>query len=354
LFTNESLTVTNVFIYYGHYISRGISEKNEVLGFQNRYGFPDFWDRVGAVIKGTAGFSYGEIEELILYGEAAEEKRFLDEVRKALGDLQSRDLLKGRGADLYAPLQVSDFSALYIGARGAAEFARRWQGVSGDCSDNAWAEEAETRFDGISDPLVQEQMERVQESSSVYHASLQVVAWGIKKSDGRQTSIVRDQVVTDIGLDSRAFEEAKIYAQTIAEDKGWRIEIVDISDEECELWIVIDEVRQCVLFVNAASEVVVKGSNDITTQMTVLTWSDGRIVNNSTLLELKIDSERLDKIRGRAEEVAAGKVWWIEFVERAFRGREYWTVVDGSLAFIHSEGCGYTDCPIRDHSAELR
>lgn len=118
-------------------MSRGFWQKNEYLGMDNprQLPEPEFWDRVGAEIKANAGFSQSDIEELILYGEAAEEKKFLDAVWNALGDLEDEDRLRGRAADMYATLQTPKFSALYTAARGAAEFARRAQGVSGDCMD---------------------------------------------------------------------------------------------------------------------------------------------------------------------------------------------------------------------------
>lgn len=134
-FTNASLTVTNLVIYRGHYMSRGFWQKNDVLGFNNWMDLPEaeFYDHVSADIKANAGFRHGDIEEIILYGEAAEEKKFLDAVWKALGDLEDAGGLAGRAADLYSVVQVPAFSALYTAARGAAELARRAQGVSGDC-----------------------------------------------------------------------------------------------------------------------------------------------------------------------------------------------------------------------------
>lgn len=81
----------------------------------------EFWDRVSADIEAYAEFAKEDIEETILYGEAAEEKTFLYAVWKALRNLEDDRRLKGRARDLSASIQVSVFSSLYSASHGVAE-----------------------------------------------------------------------------------------------------------------------------------------------------------------------------------------------------------------------------------------
>ncbi|KUJ21438.1 uncharacterized protein LY89DRAFT_778968 [Mollisia scopiformis] len=95
-----------------------------------------YWDTIGRKVVETAkkrNTLPWPVEELVLMGEYAEEKRFLDSIWKALGG--SMDVQK-----LWAPLQRPKFSAEFIAARGAAEMAKRWLGETWGCVEGDWCE----------------------------------------------------------------------------------------------------------------------------------------------------------------------------------------------------------------------
>lgn len=104
------------------------------LGYDNHEG-EGYWDAIVSRIKWIADtFLPGQkIDQIVLMGEYAQETKFLNAVWRALNDLADQGYLAGRAADVYSDIQISGFSSLYVGARGAAELALRWQGDLGGC-----------------------------------------------------------------------------------------------------------------------------------------------------------------------------------------------------------------------------
>ena len=97
-----------------------------------------FWNEVGGKVAVSADRkgNYGrEIEVLLLTGEDAQEERFLDAVWRAL------DRPRGAGERLgERERQGRAFDGEFVGARGAAELAKRWVGETWDCVEGKWCE----------------------------------------------------------------------------------------------------------------------------------------------------------------------------------------------------------------------
>lgn len=92
-----------------------------------------YWETIGRKVVEIARRNpwLGPIEEVVLMGEYAAEKRFRDSIWKALGsDLDDQNLR--------ANFQSLKFSAEFIAARGAAEMAKRWQGETWGCKEGDW------------------------------------------------------------------------------------------------------------------------------------------------------------------------------------------------------------------------
>ncbi|PVH88932.1 hypothetical protein DL98DRAFT_508791 [Cadophora sp. DSE1049] len=144
-FTGDELSVHKTWISNAHYTYSIVSKNYRDLGYESWRSNPansTFWDLLG---KAVADVATSEpqyvIQDLIIMGEYAEEKNFLDAVWKALGDVA--DVQK-----LWQPLQVSGFSAEFVAARGAAELAKRWQGETWDCVEGDWCEDSR-EADGV-------------------------------------------------------------------------------------------------------------------------------------------------------------------------------------------------------------
>ena len=124
-------------ILNAHTTFRLVSSSFPDLGYdvwKNNTGNTTIWDSLEEqVAKVVTMMPEYEIDDLILMGEYAEEKRFLDAVWQALGEVADVQ-------NLWRPLQVSGFSAEFVAARGAAELAKRWQGETWDCIEGDWCE----------------------------------------------------------------------------------------------------------------------------------------------------------------------------------------------------------------------
>ncbi|KAG4442644.1 hypothetical protein IFR05_001900 [Cadophora sp. M221] len=136
-FTGDELSIHKTWISNAHWTFDIVSATYRDLGYDSWLLNPansTFWDSLGMAVADVAT-SKPEyvIQDLILLGEFAEEKDFLDAVWKALGDVT--DVQK-----LWEPLQVSGFNAEFVAARGVAEFAKRWQGEPWDCIEGDWCE----------------------------------------------------------------------------------------------------------------------------------------------------------------------------------------------------------------------
>ncbi|KAH7409420.1 hypothetical protein BKA64DRAFT_397085 [Cadophora sp. MPI-SDFR-AT-0126] len=137
-FTGDELSVHKTWVSNAHYTYSLVSANYRDLGYESWRSNPansTFWDSLGKAVAdvATSEPQYA-IQDLIIMGEYAEEKSFLDAIWKALGDVT--DVQK-----LWQPLQVSGFSAEFVAARGAAELAKRWQGETWDCVEEDWCED---------------------------------------------------------------------------------------------------------------------------------------------------------------------------------------------------------------------
>ncbi|KAH7360409.1 hypothetical protein BKA65DRAFT_591473 [Rhexocercosporidium sp. MPI-PUGE-AT-0058] len=139
-FTGDALSVHKTWVANAHFTFNIVSETYRDLGWESWRINPantTFWDSLGkAVVDVATSQPEYVIQDLILLGEFAEEKIFLDAVWKALGDVTGV-------TKLWEPLQVSGFNAEFIAARGAAELAKRWQGETWDCVEGDWCEGGE-------------------------------------------------------------------------------------------------------------------------------------------------------------------------------------------------------------------
>lgn len=137
-FTSKEMWVTRALVENAHQRYTYLYHEYPDLGYDNwksNIFNSTFWDTLsGKVAEAVLMQKELEIEDLVLVGEYAEEKMFLDAVWKALGDV-TPDVKK-----LWEPLQVSGFNAEFVAARGSAEFAKRWQGETWDCVEGDWCE----------------------------------------------------------------------------------------------------------------------------------------------------------------------------------------------------------------------
>lgn len=136
-FTGDELVVHKTWVLNAHYSFSIVSAKYPDLGYESWRINPSnstFWDSLGKKVAEVATTEpQYVIQDLILMGEYAENKMFLDAIWKALGDMA--DVQK-----FWEPLQVSGFSAEFVAARGAAELAKRWQGETWNCIEGDWCE----------------------------------------------------------------------------------------------------------------------------------------------------------------------------------------------------------------------
>ncbi|KAF8853651.1 hypothetical protein BDZ45DRAFT_677536 [Acephala macrosclerotiorum] len=133
-YTYDELVVEIVVMMNAHHSFRLVQARFPDLSYgtwDNDRSNTTYWDTIGRKVVETSKRSAWPIEELMLMGEYAEEKRFLDSIWKALG--RTLDVQK-----LWAPLQRPEFNAEFVAARGAAEMAKRWQGETWGCVEGDW------------------------------------------------------------------------------------------------------------------------------------------------------------------------------------------------------------------------
>jgi hypothetical protein len=108
----------------------------------NGTSHPDsFWHDIKLRITTVARASRTKPDTLILLGERATEKKFLDTVWEALHELEI--------PELYEQLQVPGFDPTRISARGGAEFAKRAQGGPRGCVEGDWCKNRRKGEDGM-------------------------------------------------------------------------------------------------------------------------------------------------------------------------------------------------------------
>ena len=128
-FTHDVLSATYIIAQDARTVSFGSTTTRYDLGLgtwlQNP-GSPTYWDEIREAIRRIAIISLPSIDYLLLSGEDATNEQFLETVKEAL-------LPTALGN---APGIVrTSIDPLHVGAAGAAEFAKRWQGGTWNCME---------------------------------------------------------------------------------------------------------------------------------------------------------------------------------------------------------------------------
>ncbi|KAF4634722.1 hypothetical protein G7Y89_g3388 [Cudoniella acicularis] len=133
-YTKEELVLEASYAVNAHWIYGEAYQRYTEYGFSHlqEYKSADFWDQIEKRITTLVKANGMKVGELLLIGESAEEKEFLETVWRALGKLEL--------GHLWAPLQVPGFKAEFMAARGSAEMAKRWQGEPYGCLEGDWCE----------------------------------------------------------------------------------------------------------------------------------------------------------------------------------------------------------------------
>jgi hypothetical protein len=146
-FTAKELILENAFMATPHSSYISAHNKHDDLGYEAWEGNRDnetFWDDLGKKVRGMAEMykSHKLIpQELLLVGDFAGNKLFLDAVEKALEGIMDVN-------EMWTDLQMSGYNPQYEAARGAAELAKRWQGETWNCVEGDWCENRKPGEDG--------------------------------------------------------------------------------------------------------------------------------------------------------------------------------------------------------------
>ena len=123
-YTNEELILQLIYAFNAHRTLELSRDRVASLGLKHQNDNPNFKKDVSKRIINFVT-STTPIEAVLVMGEGAEEKEFLNALWYALDQMGLRDL--------YAGLQTSRFNATYIASRGTAEMAKRWQRETWGC-----------------------------------------------------------------------------------------------------------------------------------------------------------------------------------------------------------------------------
>ena len=129
--TDSLLTITYDICQDAYFAIQRTSIIKEELGLQglDRYNNPSFyWNSIRTAIVNVTAAASKPINTPLLLGEHGANEKLLNVIRNALGGVQS----PLSSANLYA-FQYRD--PLYVAARGAAEFARRFQRMPWGCKE---------------------------------------------------------------------------------------------------------------------------------------------------------------------------------------------------------------------------
>jgi hypothetical protein len=121
------------------------SEENSGLGlrFEHRYGAElEYWAHVRRSIRRFAEVAW-KIDKLHVFGEAASNEHFQEALRGALRDLEPRAALAMGASEKMDPLSLA--------ARGAAEFAKRFQVMTWGCQEPSSCNETEAAEKPVAD-----------------------------------------------------------------------------------------------------------------------------------------------------------------------------------------------------------
>jgi hypothetical protein len=146
-FTKMEFIIEKALLWDAHSSWTADSFRYNHLGYQNHLNSPSngtFWEEIGSKVIEFANKTI-KMEELLLMGEHAEEKKFLDTIWSALGDL---DL-----TEVYTHIQKPGFNATYVVARGVAELAKRWEGQPYGCVEGNWCDNRKPGDDDLKEEL---------------------------------------------------------------------------------------------------------------------------------------------------------------------------------------------------------
>jgi len=128
-FTHDVLSVTYATAQDARSVIVGSTTTRYDLGLEAWLQNPDsstYWSKVRDTIHRIASASQAPLDKLLLSGEDASNEQFLEAVREALQQTPLRNVSRPSSTDI---------DPLYIGANGAAEFAKRWQGGTWNCME---------------------------------------------------------------------------------------------------------------------------------------------------------------------------------------------------------------------------
>lgn len=200
------------------------------LAYDNSHA-PEFWDNLTSRITQYGKELDQKIQQIVVMGEHAEEKKFLDSLWKALHELEESGNLDGRAADIYSTIQVPGLNTLYLGARGAAEIAMEWQGEVEKCVEvtpqSAKADNPKKLQEGISIGKIDDHLVEVGSmsiSSVAYVVTVKIcVATGQRKEDGGRIAIEADESMKFWGVNVDLVKDAVKQAPHEAGDRAWEI-----------------------------------------------------------------------------------------------------------------------------------
>ena len=159
------------------------------------------------------------IDDVLVMGEFAEETGFLNVLWKALGDLEEQGVIRGRATDMYARnIQKSDFNALYVGARGAAELSRRWAVEKwGKGSDFCGSKSGTVPVEDFRIPVVEEALSRMDKEKEVPSQDVPLPPGGL---EGLETKPVEDGASDKIQKESTETDEENSTAKDSAPESS--------------------------------------------------------------------------------------------------------------------------------------
>ena len=144
-FTNYMLSLRMSSCSAAHMCWDYNSEENSGLGlrFEHWYGAElEYWAHVRRSIRRFAEVAW-QIDKLHVFGEAASNGHFQEALRGALRDLEPRVAFALGGSERMEPLSLA--------ARGAAEFAKRFQVMTWGCKEPSSCNETEAAGKPVAD-----------------------------------------------------------------------------------------------------------------------------------------------------------------------------------------------------------
>lgn len=137
-FTNYVLSQRLSICRTAHYCWDHREEENLDLGLRDKHSYGpevEYWMHVRRSIRRFAEMAW-MIDKLHVYGEAASNEHFVEALKGALRDLEPKMTIATSGAERMEPLSLA--------ARGAAEFAKRFQVMTWGCTEPSRCHDTDT------------------------------------------------------------------------------------------------------------------------------------------------------------------------------------------------------------------